>query len=171
MENNREVAILKDIYKKPKIHVASYWELKNAVNPVDVTSHSKLAFGKQLSPFYLGPVKLYAGYIAQNVENAWQYSKVYKEFVDEKAGTPSEKYFLWAEKGWRQTWADRHPRGKEIPLYSWWEGQKLDYPSSEKNISAFVCGSSKGDRSLLCFAGVLQTQGRSNLGGFRWLQF
>lgn len=134
MENNSEVATLKNICKKPKIHVASYWELKKVINPVDVTSHSELAFGKALSPFYLGPVNLYDGHVAHNVENGWQYSKVYKEFIKEKDGDPSEKYFSWAAKGWQQTWADRHPRGKEIPLYSWWAGEKLDYIQARKKI-------------------------------------
>jgi hypothetical protein len=47
---------------------------------------------------------------------------------------PSDKYFLWAEKGWQQTWAERHPIGKEIPLYSWWAEQKLDYIQARKKI-------------------------------------
>lgn len=34
----------------------------------------------RLSPFFLGPVSLYDGHVAKNVENAWQYAKVTKWF-------------------------------------------------------------------------------------------
>lgn len=37
---------------------------------INTTSRSK-NWSRELSPFVLGPVDLYAGLIAKNVENAW----------------------------------------------------------------------------------------------------
>ena len=92
---------------------------------------------KSLSPFFLGPVECYGGHVAQNVENAWQYSKVYKCHVDEN-GNPTEEYFKWRDKGWACEEAHRHPMGKEIPLYSYWEIEgkpvKLGYIEGRKKI-------------------------------------
>lgn len=100
---------------------------------VNVTSGSK-DFGKRLSPFFLGPVRLYDKFTSKNVENAWQFSKVYKKFVD-KNNDPIKSYFDWAQKGWMDSYAHRYPMGKgAIPLYSFWNGEKLDYISARKQI-------------------------------------
>lgn len=100
---------------------------------VDTTSRST-NWSRALSPFFLGPVELYGGYTARNVENAWQYSKVYEKYAD-KDSNPTEKYFDWAKEGWEKTYADRYPMGKGMkPLYSWWDGQKLDYIAARKKI-------------------------------------
>ena len=48
---------------------------------VNTTSRSN-DWSKGLSPFFLGPVDLYAGLSAKNVENAWQFAKVYPQHVD-----------------------------------------------------------------------------------------
>lgn len=88
---------------------------------INTTSKDQINIGFKLSPFYLGPIALYEGRIAKNMENAWQFSKVYKEFVldNEK---PSPQYFAWAKKGWSDTYAHRYPYGKgAIPLYSYWK--------------------------------------------------
>lgn len=98
------------------------------------TTSSSDNWSKGLSPFFLGPCKLYNGYTATNVENAWQYSKVYPEHVDAK-GDPTAEYFKWAEAGWSRIRADRYPMGKgNIPLYSYWDGKKLDYIEARKKI-------------------------------------
>ena len=99
---------------------------------IDVTSHSQEVF-RSCSPFFAGPVVLYGGYTARNVENAWQYSKVYSRFLDEH-GDPSPAYFEWAKKGWDDAVAHRHPLGRIAPKYSWWEGRKLDYIEARKQI-------------------------------------
>lgn len=100
---------------------------------INVTSGS-IDFGKRLSPFFLGPVKLYDKFIAKNVENAWQFSKVYPQFVD-KNKDPIAGYFNWAQKGWNDTYAHRYPMGKgRKPLYSWWNGEKLGYIEARKKI-------------------------------------
>jgi hypothetical protein len=39
------------------------------------------------------------------------------------------------KKGWDRGFADRYPMGKgKIPLYSYWNGQKLDYIEARKSI-------------------------------------
>lgn len=106
---------------------------KNAIN----TTSSCKGMGRQFSPFILGPVNLYAGAVvprALNVENAWQFSKVYKCHTDDN-GDPTDEYFEWAKKGWNDTRAHRYPMGKgAIPEYSWWDGKKLGYIEARKRI-------------------------------------
>ena len=100
---------------------------------IDTTSRSK-TWSKYLSPFFLGPVDLYAGHKSRNVENAWQYSKVYPEHADAE-GNPTQAYFDWAAAGWAKDYADRYPMGKgRKPLYSWWDGEKLGYVEARKRI-------------------------------------
>jgi hypothetical protein len=53
---------------------------------------------EQLSPFFLGPCRLYGNTTARRMENAWQFSKVYPQHVGEDGG-PSTEYFEWARKG------------------------------------------------------------------------
>ena len=101
-------------------------------NVINVTSHSK-DFGVGLSPFHLGPVDLYGDYVAKNVENAWQYAKVYERHV--KNGEPTPEYFEWAKQGWENSYAVRYQMGKgAIPEYSYWNGEKLGYVEARKKI-------------------------------------
>lgn len=100
---------------------------------INTTSRSK-TWSKGLSPFYLGPVNLFGGLVAQNVENAWQYLKVYEEDTD-AFGNPSRSYYKWAREGFKQTRANRYPKGKgRKPLYSYWDGQHLTYVEARKKI-------------------------------------
>jgi hypothetical protein len=90
---------------------------------INTTDTSK-SFGRGLSPMFVGPVKA-NGIICKNVENAWQYSKVYYEHVDQYM-EPKEEYFKWRNNGYRKKKADRYPMGKgRVPLYYYWEGKKL----------------------------------------------
>lgn len=117
---------------KKQIQVIGPKDRKNFKNYINTTS-SGTEF-KGLSPFFLGPINLYGMYIAQNVENAWQFSKVYKQYVD-KYGMPTEEYFNWAIKGWNDKFAHRYPLGKNVkPLYSLWNGQQLNYIQARKQI-------------------------------------
>jgi len=103
---------------------------------IETTSRS-LEWSKGLSPFFVGPVKIYGDYVSANFENLWQYTKVYPIHVDEDQN-PTEKYFQWAEKGWKDTWANRYPMGSGYnapkPLYSWWDGKKLSYIEARNQI-------------------------------------
>jgi hypothetical protein len=70
------------------------------------------------------------------MENAWQFSKVYPEHVTE-CGLLTSKYWDWAKKGWSDTWAHRYPMGKgAIPLFSYWDGERLGYIDARKKIYA-----------------------------------
>lgn len=48
--------------------------------------------------------------VAQNVENAWQFSKVYEDQVDEKL-EPSSNWWTWAKEGFAEEEPKRFPMG------------------------------------------------------------
>jgi hypothetical protein len=96
---------------------------------LDVTTHGRQF--RPLSPMLLGPVPLYAGVWSKNMENAWQFSKVYPQF----GPPPAEDYWAWAMAGWNNPVAVRYPMGQSTkPLYSAWAGQNLDYVTARKRI-------------------------------------
>lgn len=116
---------------------------------INTTSRSNI-WTRGLSPFFLGPVNLYNGYTSKNVENGWQYSKVYTEFADLDQN-PTSRYFEWAKAGWNKTYADRYPMGRGIkPLYCWWAGEKLEYVEARKQI--YIPLYSKAVRNTDAFA-------------------
>lgn len=99
---------------------------------VDTTSRAT-GWSRSLSPFLVPAGRLYGGYSAVNVENAWQFSKVYPQH--DWLGRPTAEYFEWAREGWADTFAHRYPMGKgAAPLYSWWGGRSLGYVEARKNI-------------------------------------
>ena len=111
---------------------------------INTTSKDDQNIGKQFSPFFLSNISIYDGIVAKNMENAWQFSKVYNEFVDED-NNPTQAYFDWAKKGWNDSFAHRYANGKgNIPLYSYWKTKdknsgkviehKWDYITARKNI-------------------------------------
>jgi hypothetical protein len=98
------------------------------------TTSSSTNWSKGLSPFFLGPVLLYTPFKSLNVENAWQFSKVYKKHCDGN-GNPTDEYFKWAVNGWNSSYAYRYPMGKgAIPEYCYWDGKKLDYIQARKEV-------------------------------------
>lgn len=118
---------------------------ENAVE-VDTTSRSK-TWSRGLSPFLLGPVELWGGHVAQNVENAWQYSKVYSEHLMPRVPGDSlgpgnvgmalklESWLEWAKAGWATKRAVRYPMGKgREPAFSYWDGARLDYVTARRTI-------------------------------------
>lgn len=118
------------------IYVCSYRDKipKDSIR-IETTSRST-DWSKGLSPFVLPAGHLYANYSATNIENAWQYSKVYLEHIDE-SGEPTEEYFKWAQDGWSKKYAVRYPMGKGAkPEYSYWNGEKLSYIEARKKIYA-----------------------------------
>ena len=100
---------------------------------INATSRSN-NWSMGLSPFICGPADLYDGYKSINIENLWQYSKVYSEYLNTD-GNPSAAYFKWAQDGWNSKKANRYPMGRgAIPEYSWWDGEKLGYVEARKRI-------------------------------------
>lgn len=101
---------------------------------INTTSRSN-NWSKGLSPFFLGPVTLTGANnrVAKNVENAWQFTKVYPEHLENDL--PSQKYFNWARAGFQDQKAHRYPMGRgKRPAYSWWNGKKLGYIEARKEI-------------------------------------
>lgn len=109
-----------------------YSKVPNNAIQINTTSRAK-SWQKGLSPFYLGPVKLYNNFESKNVENAWQFCKVYKKFITNNEIT--QEYFDWAIAGWNDTFAHRYPMGKNaIPEFSLWENERLGYIDARKKI-------------------------------------
>jgi hypothetical protein len=139
-ENLREY-VIEDInnikkIKKCEIYVVNHRDLhrvpKNA-EIVDTTSRNSGPL-KRLSPFYVPCGPLYQNFSSINVENAWQFCKVYREHLDQN-GKPSKQYFEWAKKGWADKFAHRYPMGKNRrPEYSFWDGHKMDYVEARQKI-------------------------------------
>jgi hypothetical protein len=99
------------------------------VDVINTTSRSR-NWSKGLSPFFLKPV----GINAHNIENVWQYSKVYAHQVDPDRN-PTDKFFAWRDQGFMNKRAVRYPMGKgAIPLYSFWNGERLGYIDARKKI-------------------------------------
>lgn len=100
---------------------------------INTTSRSK-NWTKAFSPFFLGPCKLYGPFVSKNVENGWQFSKVYEKHLNPNAH-PNGEYWSWAISGWNNSRAQRYPMGKgAIPEFSYWDGEKLDYIEARKKI-------------------------------------
>lgn len=118
------------------IHLINFRsKVPEGVPIINTTSRSN-NWSRGLSPFFLGPVPLYDGTHALNMENAWQYAKVYETQVDDQQN-PTSQYFAWAREGWNKSRADRYPMGKGAkPLYSYWDGKKLSYVEARKAIYA-----------------------------------
>lgn len=108
---------------------------------VDTTSHSQAAWKAELSPFLIGPCELHGPYVSKNMENAWQYSKLYLCHAD-ASGRPTQEFWRWARAGWNDARARRYPMGKGArPLCSVWfqsiwerELQLLNYIEARKQI-------------------------------------
>lgn len=102
---------------------------------VGIDTTSKSGKWSQLSPFKIGPCNIPGESCpAKNMENAWQFAKVYKQHVD-NAGNPTEEYWEWARRGWADSFAHRYPMGKgAIPEYSLWNNEKLGYIDARKRI-------------------------------------
>jgi len=98
---------------------------------VDTTSHSG-DWSRGLSPFYLGPIKLYGEESAQVFENAYQYCKLYP--IHARDGEPGEEYYKWARAGWANATANRRPMGRTKPICAVYNGDLLGYVEARKRI-------------------------------------
>ncbi len=100
---------------------------------INVTSYSD-SFGRMLSPFNVGPVSLYNGYWAHNIENAYQFAKIYGEYADEN-GEPTNAYWRWAQAGWENKKPIKYPLGAwNVCLHHWWKGRKLNRLEAQNEI-------------------------------------
>ena len=89
-----------------------------------------------LSPFIAPGGHLYDDHSSINMENAWQYAKVYPGHAG-PSGNPTEEYWRWAKQGWANPHAVRYPMGRGArPLYSLWNGERLPYIEARQQIYA-----------------------------------
>lgn len=98
---------------------------------INVTSRGKDKF-KNLSPFVTRPF-IYENITVQNIENFWQFSKVYKEHI--KNNEITSEYYTWRNNGWSDKFAHRYPMGKgKVPEFSLYKENRLDYIEARKQI-------------------------------------
>jgi len=127
------VAVVKVVHKWAKITKGNDDQLNPGISVVDTTSNSNTAWNRDLSPFVLGPCSLYDGLTSLNVENAWQFSKVYACHITNN--NINDDYLVWAKNGWNDDVAHRYPMGKgAVPEYSYWDGRRLGYIEARKVI-------------------------------------
>lgn len=120
-----------------RVSVLPIWNAKHLPKDVMTVSTVSRADGwsRGLSPFILGPCPLYKGFVAKNVENAWQFSKLYEEHAEWRGeiggdmdAVPTKAYWRWARKGWKDTKAHRYPMGKGArPICSVWHSEERRY--------------------------------------------
>lgn len=118
-----------------KIWVLPFWDkFKPDKEYVIINTTTKSNnWSQYLSPMHVGIIYSNNG-IARNMENFWQYAKVYQHQVDDN-NEPLPIYFDWKNKGYNKAWADRYPAGKgAIPLYTWYCGEKLSYIEARKRL-------------------------------------
>lgn len=98
---------------------------------VNTTSRSK-DFGRAFSPMInQGPIEL-AGLCSHNVENMWQATKCYKEYVEKP-----QEWLAWRNKLLADRFAHRYPMGKgKKPEFSYLSKEygKLSYTQARKVI-------------------------------------
>ncbi|HVI41273.1 MAG TPA: hypothetical protein VM577_11470 [Anaerovoracaceae bacterium] len=111
---------------------------------IDTTSRSR-TWSRGLSPFFVGPVEICEGLESLNVENAWQFSKVYKRHTIGRYIVKGE-YLEWAKAGFSDSFAHRYPMGRnakpefsvkikllaEKPAHS--DMQQLNYIEARKEL-------------------------------------
>ena len=78
---------------------------------IDCTSRGKK--WRQLSPFINRSIATIDGLVAQNMENLWQFSKVYKDFLDVDSNI-LPTYYDWRLTGFADRYANRYPMGKGV---------------------------------------------------------
>jgi len=93
----------------------------------------------QLSPFHLGPVEQ-----SLNFENFWHAQKVYERVAEQKQehwkwpaedhGSPNEAWHAWRRALYANPFPVRRPNGRTVPLYAFWEGERLGIVEARKRI-------------------------------------
>jgi hypothetical protein len=89
---------------------------------------------KELSPFMNRSVTNPEGIVSHNMENLWQFSKVYKSHLDEN-GSIKMDYFRWRLKGFNSKFAQRYPMGKGAkPEFLLWGDDRLSYIQARESV-------------------------------------
>lgn len=112
--------------------------LKEGYLNVDVCSSSRS--WKNLSPMYLGPVKrteVHNGKhlpYAKNIENYWQFAKVYSSEYDSETDEVKEEYWIKRMEGYlsKKAYRRKFQGAENIPLFSIFEGKRYKYGEARK---------------------------------------
>ncbi|KAL0484431.1 Ldhc [Acrasis kona] len=118
------------------------WPVVKGFKNINVCSGAPGAY-KNLSPMKLGPIEYNlkddgngeeGTILIKNLENCWQFSKVWNGEEDKRTKLPVEEFWARRKTGWEDEKAHRWVKkgndengNKNIPLYSYWKGQKLSY--------------------------------------------
>jgi hypothetical protein len=123
---------------RPRVRVLPLWEKISGDEPgrwVVSTVSAATGWEQGLSPFMIGPCKLWRGNWSLNMENAWQYSKVYESHM--VGDSVKDEWLEWAKTGWAKKRADRYPMGKGVfAKFALWNDERLDYVAARKRIYA-----------------------------------
>ena len=126
LATTRKLLVLPNSAPIPKGHPVDY----------EIRPLSRDAHGRELSPFFLKPTTAVSGLHFRNVENLWQYHKVYPQLghvADD--GLPSDKWWDWLETGAAAEEAHRYPAGRgAVPAYTYWKRMCLSYVAARKAI-------------------------------------
>ena len=69
------------------------------------------------------------------MENAWQFCKVYPEFLNRDGSLDERKYFAWAQHGWNTSRPLKYPfEIPRKPLFYFWDGKRYDEIEARKKI-------------------------------------
>ncbi len=127
-----------------EIRIAGMYEKIDPLADVfAIDTTSKSGIWSDLSPFKLGPCKVDSYPPALLMENAWQFSKLYRCHAEVLGvNHPSGKLFVhtmehiqWRLKGFADPIPRRYPMGKGAkPLCSLWHGEHLGYIDARKRI-------------------------------------
>ena len=120
------------------------WAEHRQIKPPDcftvVTVSKATGWSRGLSPFFLGPCPLWGEHVSHNVENGWQHSKCYQDHLEDDDSV-GDAWLSWASAGWNDKKAHRYPMGRGAkPLFSCWDGVRLNYIDARKAIYAPVYG-------------------------------
>ena len=100
------IEVLKEEPKQYELHVCGFKDMPEGKVIANTTSRSN-DFGRIFSPFLnQGPIEMY-NLQSHNVENFWQYTKVYSDHVDDP-----KAWIAWRNTGLSSTKPERYPMGK-----------------------------------------------------------
>lgn len=114
--------------------LAKYKANKFPRKVINCTSNSRDQF-RELSPFFLGPCKLPDGRESKNMENAWQYSKVFPAHLERYDNLKVDYWLEWSQSGFDQRKAVRYPFGKGVNArFSLFREERLGYIEARKRL-------------------------------------
>lgn len=131
-----------------KTLVDKKWPVVKGYKNINVCSAAPGAY-KFLSPMKLGPIKYNleddkrgeTGVVKiKNLENCWQYSKVWEGEVDEN-NLPKEEFWTRRKDGWEDEKGHRwvkpkfdHNGNRNVTLFNYWKAERLGYQEAREKV-------------------------------------